>query len=85
MRGAPALSGWEVNLAGLGMARIAIDVFATPKAFGAGATRLVTTRGETFCAVALLICPEEVWMVAESAAINQNAENLECFIKCSAH
>jgi hypothetical protein len=83
MRGAPGLSGWEVNLAGLATARIAIDVFAIGLA--TGATRLVTTRGETFCAVALLICPEEVWMVAESAAINQNAENLECFIKCSAH
>jgi hypothetical protein len=58
MRGAFALSGWEVNFAGLATACIAIDVFAIGLA--TGATRLVTTRGETFCAVALIICPEAV-------------------------
>jgi hypothetical protein len=26
-----------------------------------------------------------VWMLIESVAINQDAENLKCRIKCSAH
>jgi hypothetical protein len=83
MRGAIVLNRWDVKLAGLSTACGAIDVFTIGLA--AGATRLVTTRGEAVCAVALITCPPTVWMLTESAAINQKAEILKCFIKCSAH
>ncbi|PYJ54147.1 MAG: hypothetical protein DME82_12430 [Verrucomicrobia bacterium] len=64
-----------MKLVGLGATRGAIAGFATPKAFGAGAPRLGAGREETFGTVALITCPEPLWMPAKSAAIKQSAEN----------
>jgi len=50
----------------------------------AGAARLgAAGREETFCALALIPCPETLWMLAKSAAIKQSAENLDSFINRS--
>jgi hypothetical protein len=74
-----------MKLVGLGATCGAIARFATPKAFGAGTLRLVTTRGEAFCMVALITCPEALWMPGKIAAIKQSKENWICFISCSAN
>jgi hypothetical protein len=50
-----------------------------------GAPRLGAGREETFCTVALIACPELLWIPAKSAAIKQSAENLNCFINRSAY
>ena len=41
----------------------------------AGALRAVVTRGETFCMVALIACPEALWMPGKIAVIKKRTEN----------
>ena len=50
-----------------------------------GALRVIATRGETFCMVALIACPEALWMPGKTAAIKQNIRNGICFINGSAN
>jgi len=83
MRGAYELIVLELKLAGRGKTCGAIAVFATGLA--TGAARLVTTREEPICMVALITCPAAVWTHSESAAIKQSTKNLDCFINCSAN
>ena len=71
------------TLAGLGAICGATAEFAIGLA--AGAARLGTGREETFCTLALITCPEAVWMLGKSAAIKQSAENLNSFINRSAY
>src|SRR5256714_14954618 len=79
MRGAPALNVRGLKLVGLAATGDALEVFTTGLA--AGATRLVTTRGEAFCAVALIIWPEAGWLLTERAAIKPKNSNLVWFMK----
>ena len=72
-----------VKLVGLGATWVAIDGFAIGLA--AGAPRLVAGREEPFCTLGLIICPAAVSMLAETAAIKQNAKNLFFLINCSAN
>src|SRR2546430_8563368 len=83
MRGAPALNVRGLKLVGLAATRDTLEVFTIGLA--AGATRLVTTRGEAFCAVALIIWPEAGGILTESGAIYPENENLESFLKGSPH
>ena len=83
MRGAYVLNVRGVKLVGLGATCGAIDVIAIGLA--AGAPRLGATRGAPFCTVGFNPWPEALWMVAESAATKQIAENRICFINCSAN
>ncbi|MGC2352710.1 MAG: hypothetical protein WA496_04865, partial [Candidatus Udaeobacter sp.] len=55
---------------GLGKTRGAIPVFTIGLA--AGTARLGAGREETFCTLALIACPEPLWMLAKSAAIKQS-------------
>jgi len=41
----------------------------------AGAARLVTARGDTFCIVAFIACPEAPWIADMIAAIKNSTEN----------
>ena len=49
---------------------LAIGLAAT-----AGALRVVVPRGEAFCMVALIACPEALWMPGKTAAIKKSTEN----------
>jgi hypothetical protein len=72
-----------MKLVGLGATRGAIAVFTI--GLGTGAPRLGAGREETFGTVALITCPEPLWMPAKNAAIKQSAENLNSFINRSAY
>src|SRR5437667_9079787 len=78
VRDAYELNVRGVKVAGLGATRGTIGALAIGLA--AGALRLVATRGEAFCTVALITCPAAVWMPPKNAAIKQNTENLDFFI-----
>ena len=70
-----------MKLVGLDTKCGAIAGFAT--GLTNGAPRLGAGREETFGTVALITCPEPLWMPAKSAAIKQSAENLNSFINRS--
>jgi hypothetical protein len=53
-----------------GTGALAIGLAAT-----AGAARLVTARGDAFCIVAFIACPETPWIADRSAAIKNSTEN----------
>jgi hypothetical protein len=79
---------YELNVCGLelvwaGTTRGTIDMFTIGLA--AGAPRLVTAREEEFCTVGLNPWPEALWMLPESAATKQIAENRICFINYSVY
>jgi len=79
---------YELNVRGLKLVwvettRGTIDVFAIGLA--TAAPRLVTAREEAFCTVGLNPWPEALWMLPESAATKQIAENRICFINYSAN
>ena len=53
----------------------AIGALATGLAATADALRVVATRGDAFCMVALITCPEALWTAGKIAAIKKSTEN----------
>jgi hypothetical protein len=53
-----------------GTGALAIGLAAT-----AGAARPVTARGDTFCIVAFIACPEAPWIADRIVAIKSSTEN----------
>jgi hypothetical protein len=85
IRGADELRIRGLLIAGLGRTRGATAGFVTPRDFGAGALRVVVTRGAAVRTVPLVTCPETLWIAGRMTAIEQNIKNRFCFISLSAN